>query len=137
DEITCFDCAIIDSDNKVLPIEVKSGNSQRYKSVNAILNHSYKKSKIGFSKSNNDTYLKGDMISLLSGSIISGPVDKGPRTVHFEQDKVFQPRHAVTHHLHDDWILVVRTNDHLKKYKMNADNKISFILSLEDIIKFL
>lgn len=139
DEISCFDCALLINNEVVLPIEVKSGNSDIYRNVNQILKNSFYSRSIDKSIYDNHTYLKGDMISILAGPVL--PTDnkqnKTIESVTFEKKRVLESISNIK--LHDHWILVCRTNDHLGKgrYTPNSSNRLNFIFTLENMIQFL
>jgi hypothetical protein len=136
DNITCFDCALVVENKTILPIEVKSGSSDRYKDTNNILKYSFFEKELSVTKSLNKTYLKGDMISLLTCPIIM-PKEKDLSKLDFNTNRVIIPKKDSTTQLHNNWILVVKTNDHLKGFKANSKNRIKFIFTIQNIIPFL
>jgi hypothetical protein len=136
DNITCFDCALVVENKTILPIEVKSGSSDRYKDTNNILKYSFFEKELSITKSLKKTYLKGDMISLLTCPIII-PKKKDLSELDFNPNRVIVPKKDSTTQLHDNWILVVKTNDHLDGFKANSKNRLKFIFTLQNIIPFL
>jgi hypothetical protein len=136
DDLTCFDCALV-GDQKILAIEVKSGKSARYEHINAILKYSYSVRALSVTETDQGNILVGDIISILNGP---GVLTKGMQIKDVKLSGcILESRKNPEHNyqLLNEWILVVRSHDHLKKYTHTTDNKISLILTLQDIVDYL
>lgn len=136
DQLTCFDCAL-EKNKKVLAIEVKSGQSDRYKNVNSILRYSYAARSLDVTEEPHGNILVGDMISILNGP------EKVAKGTAFGKINliggVLEPIKQVNpdYQLVTEWILVVRSKDHLDGYTHHNASKISYILTLEDMVNYL
>lgn len=130
DDISCFDCVIIKGDKTLVPVEVKSGYSDAYKTLKDVLKKSFHKKHLKLNKKT----LLGDLISILGSA---RPQSKGDlNDLIFEKKKLLKPKY---HKLSNEWILVIRNRKQLEKefnFKFEGAG-LRYILTLEDIVEFL
>lgn len=137
DDISCLDCVIKKKDHFLIPIEVKSGYSDAYLTLNDILRKSFSENPLKI----NNRKLSGDLISIL-GSATDFP-EGNWSNLNFSHPKLLTSRDDVPekYSLEPWWILVIRNRKQLSchaNFKFNFEGAgLKYILTLQDIVAFL